>query len=245
MPDPISLSIAVAAAIVGGFVRGYSGFAGPMIMLPAMTLLFGPVTAVVTILLVDLVGNVVLLPDSVRQVSWRAATPLILGTVISVPFGSYLLLASDPHLMKLAIVYAVIGIALVMLFGWRYRRALGTGPLFAVGVLGGGFLSAAYIGAIVPIFLYAGPDSASRSRANIIIWAFAGAVLIAAAYVYGGAVTNVELLRAAILAPFYLGAIFLGSRLFRGIDEALFRRSVLIILICGSIAGMMFSEGGS
>ncbi|NKB59669.1 MAG: TSUP family transporter [Alphaproteobacteria bacterium] len=240
MPDPISLSIAVAAAIVGGVVRGYAGFAGPMIMLPVMTILFGPVTAVVTILLVDLIGNVVLVPDSFHHVSRRVAIPLILGTAVSIPFGSYLLLVADPQIMKQAIIFAVIGISVVLLFGWRYERVLGTMPLFGVGALAGGFLSAAYIGAIVPIFLYAGPDAARKSRANIIIWAFVGAIMIVAALWYGGAVTSVELWRALLLAPFYLIAIFLGSRLFRGVDEALFRRTVLILLICGSVVGVVF-----
>jgi uncharacterized membrane protein YfcA len=238
MFDPIYL--AIAAATVGGVVRGYSGFAGPMIMLPVLTILFGPVTAVITILLVDIVGNLVLVPDSFRQVSWRVVTPLILGTLVAIPFGSYLLLAVDAAIMKQAIIFAVIGISLVLLFGWRYTRALNTGLLFGVGALSGGFLSAAYIGAIVPIFLYAGPESAGRSRANIIIWVFVSSLLIAAAFTYRGAITEVELLRASILAPFYLCAVFLGSRMFRGVDETLFRRTVLIILICGSIGGVLF-----
>lgn len=238
MPDPIYL--AIAAAAVGGIVRGYSGFAGPMIMLPVLTILFGPVAAVITILLVDIVGNLLLVPDSIRQVSWRIAAPLILGTLVAIPFGSYLLLAVDAAIMKQVIIFAVIGISALLLFGWRYTRPLNSGLLLGVGVFSGGFLSAAYIGAIVPIFLYAGPESAHQSRANIIIWAFLSSLFIAAAFVYRGAITESELQRAAILAPFYLGAIFVGSRMFRGVDEILFRRTVLIILIFGSIGGVLF-----
>ncbi len=221
-------------------MRGYAGFAGPMIMLPVMAILFGPVSAVVTIILIDLIGNVVLLPDSFRQITWRVARPLILGTAACVPFGSYLLLVADPQIMKQGIIVAVIGVSMLLLFGWRYRRTLGAAPLFCVGVLAGGFLSAAFIGAIVPIFLYAGPDSAAKSRANIIIWAFTGTLMTIAALIYGGAVSEEELWRALILAPFYLAAIFAGTRLFRGIDETLFRRTVLIFLICGSVAGIVF-----
>ncbi len=240
MVDPLSLSIAAAAAIVGGAVRGYAGFAGPMIMLPAMTILFGPVSAVTTVLLVDLVGNLVLVPSSARDVSWRVAIPLILGSVVCMPFGGYLLLVADPSIMKQAIIYAIIAISMVMLFGWRYQRALGRGALFGVGVISGGFLSAAYIGAIAPIFLYAGPEPASNSRANTIMWAFVSSAILCVGFVVGGVITETELLRAAILAPFYLAAIFAGSRLYLGIDETLFRRTVLLILIGGSIVGIAF-----
>ncbi len=179
MPDLLSLSIAIAATVVGGIVRGYSGFAGPMIMLPVLTILFGPVTAVVTIMLVDLAGVVVLVPEAFREGSRRVSIPLILGTLACMPFGSYLLLAADPAIMKDLIIYAVIGTAVALLFGWRYRRPLGLAALLGVGVVSGGFLSAAYIGAIAPLFLYAGPDSARRSRANIILWSFfSGLVLV-------------------------------------------------------------------
>ena len=240
MPEPLTFAIAILAAVVGGFVRGYTGFAGPLIMLPVLTLLYGPVSMVVTILLVDLVGNLVLVPDAVRHATVRVSAPLILGTVVDVPFGSTLLLVADPDLMKHAIVVAVIGVSVALLFGWRYARELGPGALFGVGVMGGGFLSAAYIGAIVPLFLYAGPDSAGASRANTIVWAFVGALTIVAALAYGGGVTETELRRAGLLAPFYLGAIYAGSRLFRGVDETLFRRTVLILLIVGSGVGVVF-----
>ena len=240
MPDPLFLSIAIAATIVGGIVRGYAGFAGPMIMLPVLTILFGPVTAVVTILLVDMAGVVVLVPEALRRGSRRVSVPLILGTLTCMPFGSYLLLVADPAIMKNFIIIAVIGVATAMLFGWRYVKPLGPAALTGVGVLSGGFLSAAYIGAIAPLFLFAGPDSAQNSRANIILWSFFSGLVLVATLVFGGAVTEVELWRALTLMPFYFGAIYAGSRLVRGIDELLFRRTVLGILIAGSVVGVVF-----
>lgn len=221
-------------------MRGYAGCAGPLIMLPVLTILFGPVTAVVTILLVDIAGVVMLVPDALRRGSRRVSLPLIMGTLACMPFGSYLLLVADPAIMKDIIIYAVIAAAAAMLFGWRYARPLGPVALTGVGVLSGGFLSAAYIGAIAPLFLYAGPDSAQASRANVILWSFFSGLFLVAALVYGGAVTEVELWRALILMPFYFAAIYGGSKLFLGIDELLFRRTVLSILIAGSVVGVVF-----
>ena len=240
MPDPLSISIAIAASIVGGVVRGYTGFAGPLIMLPVLTILFGPVTAVVTILLVDIAGIFILVPEAMRQGSRRVSVPLILGTLACMPFGSYLLLVADPAIMKNVIIGAVIAAAVAMLIGWRYTRPLGPIALTGVGVLSGGFFSAAYIGAIAPLFLYAGPDSAQASRANTILWGFFSGVVLIATLVYSGAVTEAELWRALTLMPFYFAAIYTGGRLVRGIDELLFRRTVLIILILGSVVGVVF-----
>ncbi len=242
MFDPPSLFLAAVATCVGGGVRGFTGFAGPMIMLPVMILLFGPVAGVVTVLLVDLTCNLTLVPEATRHVAWRVAAPLIAGTIVTIPLGSYVLLAVDSTIMTQAIIAAVVAISVVMLFGWRYRRVLNAFQLTGIGALSGALLSSAYIGAIVPIVLYAGPEAAARSRANVIIWAFVGAILVAATLSYGGAITQAELWRAAILAPIYLVSTFCGSRIFRGIDETLFRRTVLIILICASIGGLVFSD---
>ena len=240
MLDLFPLSIAIAATIIGGVVRGYSGFAGALIMLPVLTVLFGPVTTVVTVLLVDMTGICLLVPEALRRGSRRVTLPLILGTLIAMPFGSYLLLVADPAIMKNVIIYAVIGAATAMLFGWRYARPLGPLALTGVGVLSGGFLSAAYIGPIVALFLYAGPDSAKASRANAILWSFFSGLVLVATLVFSEAVTEVELWRSLILIPFYLGAIYVGSRLVHGIDELLFRRTVLGILILGSGVGVLF-----
>lgn len=241
MFDPLSLLLAAVATCVGGVVRGLTGFGGPLIMVPVMTLLFGPVAGVVTVLLVDLTCNLTLVPEAARQVAWRVAAPLIAGTIVTIPLGSYVLLAVDPTIMKQAIIAAVVASSVVMLFGWRYRRVLNAFQLTGIGALSGALLSSAYIGAIVPIVLYAGPDAAARSRANIIMWVFVAAILLAAALSYGGGITRAELWRAATLAPIYLVSTFFGSRLFRRIDETLFRRTVLIVLICLSIGGLVFS----
>ncbi|MBI08575.1 MAG: hypothetical protein CMM55_03545 [Rhodospirillaceae bacterium] len=240
MPDPISLSIALAAAIVGGVVRGYSGFAGALIMLPVLTILFGPVTGIVTVLLVDMAGICLLMPEALRRGSMRISLPLILGSLVAIPFGSYLLLIADPEIMKKVIIYAVIGAATAMLFGWRYVRPLGPLALAGVGLISGGFLSAAYVGAIVALVLYAGPDNAKASRANAILWSFFSGWVLVAILIFSGVVTETELWRVFILSPFYFGAIYAGSRLVRGIDEILFRRTVLGILIIGSVVGVVF-----
>ena len=130
------------------------------------------------------------MPEATRRVAWRVVAPLIAGTIVTVPLGSYVLLVVDSTIMKQAIIAAVVAISVVMLFGWRYRRVLNAFQLTGVGALSGALLSSAFIGAVVPIFLYAGPDAAARSRANVIIWAFVSGLLVTATLSYGGAITK-------------------------------------------------------
>ena len=53
--------------------------------------------------------------------------------------------------------------------------------------------------------------------------------------------TRAELWRAAIPAPIYMVSTFCGSRLFQGFNETLFRRAVLIVVICVSISGLVIT----
>ena len=111
MFEPPSLFLAAVVTCVGGAVRGFTEFAGPMMLLPVMTLLFGPVAGVVTVLLVNLKRNLILVPEATRAELWRAAIPAPIY-MVSTFCGSRLFQGFNETLFRRAVLIVVICVSI-------------------------------------------------------------------------------------------------------------------------------------
>jgi uncharacterized membrane protein YfcA len=224
---------------VAGLVRGTTGFAGPLIMVPVLGFFYSPASAVAISTLVDLSSNVSLLGDALRQASRITVASLICGALITIPFGGYALLAFDATVIART-MYAVVGFfSLVLLSGWRYKKVLSPKQYFGVGAASGVILGATSFGVAVLPFLYSGTDTAARGRANFILWALFCALIGFAIVAVGGRVGAPELWRALVLIPIYVAGTYLGNRVAKRIDDALLRRIVLVVLLATAVAGLI------
>ena len=96
----IDLAYAAAIALTAGVIKGFAGFGGGMFMVPLLSVLYGPVEAVIMILLLEAPANVALLPRALRDTDWPLAAPLAVATLVSIPIGTYVLVSSDADLLR-------------------------------------------------------------------------------------------------------------------------------------------------
>ena len=239
MTNLSALAIIAPIIFLAGLVRGITGFAGPLIMVPLLSFFYNPVSAIATSTLVDLSSNASLLQDALRQASRVTVLSLIGGALITVPLGGYALLAFDASIIA-RVLYAVVGFAsIVLLFGWRYKKQLSATQFFGVGAASGVILGATSFGVTVMPFLYSGVNSAAHGRANFILWALFCALVGFTIVLVGGHVGANELWRAVILIPFYVAGSYVGNRYSMSINDEILRRIVLVVLLSTSIAGLV------
>jgi uncharacterized membrane protein YfcA len=234
------MEVAFLAAVIfaAGVVRGITGFAGPLIMVPVLGFFYSPVSAIATSTLVDLSSNVSLLPGAVREAAPKSVGGLVAGALVTVPLGGYALLALDASTIAAAL-YAVVGaFSLVLLSGWRYPHLLSPAQFAVVGAGSGVILGATSFGIAAMPFLLAGPETTLRGRANFILWAFFCALVGFAVVLAGRRVAVADLSRAALLIPFYLAGTFAGNRYAHRIDDARLRKIVLVVLVAVAVAGL-------
>lgn len=229
-----------AIALFAGAVRGFTGFGGPAIMIVVLTQFYSPASVLAMVMMIDFVSNVRLVPTSFRDISWRTAGPLTAASVAAIPIGLYALLAVDPMVMKRVIAAVVALSALALLAGWRYRRPATVAALIVVGGLAGMVLGATYIALVAMVFLYAGPEPATTNRANGIFWAFVAGIVMIGVLCVTGDIVWADMWRAAMLGVVYLFAANFGIWVFRGVDEQVFRRFVVWLLIGLSAIGILF-----
>lgn len=234
------LALAIAAALVGGALRGFSGFGGAIFMVPTLSLIYDPTTAVVIVLLSGTAGSVQLMPSATREARWREILPIVLAAAIANPVGTHALLAAEPETVRRGIGVFVLASAFIMMRGWAWRWnrpmtlsiAVGGASGFITGIGGMG-------GALPTLYLIAAPFPAAVIRSNLIL-------IIGPFNVFGlfflwlnDAVTVDILLKSAFVVPVYLLAIWVGSHAFRRSSESFYRRAALWLLIAVGIGAVI------
>ena len=240
VPDSWTMYAVLAPmATLAGFIRGFAGFGGLLLLLPTLNLYMPPTASVPVVMWIDLLANVRLLPEGRRHARSEVVTPLTLGTVAAMPLGVWLLVMVEPAPMKRVINAAILVAALVLLSGWRYRGVIAAWSWAAVGALTGLVMGATSIAVTAALFLNAGTQPPQEARANFIVWVFlATVVLIALLALTVGLATPLMWL-IAVLAPLYLIGSVLGSHVNSRAPEHIVRRFVLGLVIVGSLVGLL------
>lgn len=237
--DAILLLAGLGSALAG-FVRGYSGFGSGMILVPVLTLLYDPQFAVVSVVMLELIASAQMLPGVFGQCHWRSVIPMSLSSVVAVPLGTLLLVNLDAETMRQGI--ALVLLASVLIIASRSRSKVKHSNNRTAALITGassGVISGATSLGGPPVILYylSGNLSVSVTRASIVVFLVATALVTLMTYITHEIVTKEVLQFTAWLAPIFIISIFLGKRLFGKTSEAVFRAGTLMLL--GSVGLFM------
>ncbi len=232
---------AAAVVMLAGFMRGVTGFGGAMLMAPPLSLLLGPVPAVVIALILETSAALVMFPDALPKSKLRTLAYLTVPAVFTVPIGGYLLLTIDPVIARKMIAGVVVVFSLLLLSGVRYSGSPRATTSLVLGSVVGVLLGATSVGA-PPVILYllSGPDPQVVTRANLTVFVTAISVVGLIMLVIAGAATPpIWLLAAMMTAPFLL-ATWLGGQAFKKLSDVAVRRVALCMMLVMGAIGLAF-----
>lgn len=230
-------ALLIVATIVGGFIRGYSGFGGPMVILPVLNLFYPPALSIWIMALVDLAPNAYLIPTARQHARSRIYVPLTLGSLLTMALGVQALIYLDALTMRRVICIAIIAACGLLMTGWLFRGQLRAGSWFAVGAASGLVLGACMIAVVTSVFLNAASRDSEHNRANFIVWAFFTGVALIVLLWYHEVIsmTGQYGVMIAMAAAYFVGCV--GGTLLLRRFEATWARPLtlmLIILVAGS-----------
>ena len=235
---PWEAALVVAAALLGGTIRGFAGFGSALVVAPILSIVVGPRVAVPSVILMMAISTFQLMPGALRDVAWPRVLQMGLAACVGVPFGVYALVTVDPDFMRRFIAAVVVVFSLAMLVGWRYRGTPSPSLAMGVGGLGGVLSGAASVGGPPVIaFLLAGPDRAAANRAAIIFYFFFSQTVALALYWVEGVIVLQVIWLTLLMLPAQIIGIWIGARLFPIASEEIYRRVALgFLLAIGLVA---------
>ena len=231
------LLLAAAVFIVGGFLRGFIGFGSALVVVPVLSLAYGPRVGVAAFTVVEVAAIVRLLPDAVRHADRRTTLPLIATIVLAAPLGTWALANIDVRLMKGVISGTVLAMVALIALNWRFRQAARMPVVLAAGALSGLIQGSTGVGGppVVALFL-SRPDPPDTIRGNIL--AGLGSLGLIVVVVYGtfGLLTPLVLWLGVLAMPPYLIAIGLGARYYSREGNRFYRSAALVVLSAIALA---------
>jgi uncharacterized protein len=244
----LALALLALVCAFAGFVRGLSGFGGPMIAIPALQMVFAPKTSLFVALAADLVANIRLVPDALKHARWDELRPLLIGGLLGLPVGQTLVHIADPALARQTMLIVVVVSVGLLMVGWRWAKPLGPPGLGMTGIAGGVSLGLSGILLIVSVLLQADRGSPQQSRAQFVIFAFLATALAVPALVmteffagrWDEAVRSVTP-PAIVLIPSYVAGVAVGISRYGTLDEPALRRWTLRLAMSLAILGLMIA----
>lgn len=239
LPDPAAMAIVLAGALIAGFTTGFAGFGTGLV---ASGLWFHALPAPMVpplVALASVAAQLMGLAAVRRSFEWARALPYLTGGVIGLPFGVLALGLASPELLKLTVggflaLYAasqLIGLARTQIGNWGGRTADG-----AVGIAGGWLGGFAGLSGALPLVwlqMRGGPTAQQRATYqpfNLIVLSLASLGMALT-----GSLDRQVATVALLCLPATLGGAWIGVRLYAKVDDTLFRRVVLLLLLVSGV----------
>ncbi len=247
IPPDVSGRAAVALcliALVSGLARGFSGFGSALIFMPLASSIAAPRLVAALLLIIDTVGAAPLLPPAWKQANRRATAIIVLGALVGVPVGTYLLTKLDPVTTRWIISGFVAALLALLLSGWRYRGNDHAALSVGIGALSGFCSGLAQTGGPPIVGYWLGrPVSSVVARANILLFFGASDFFSVVSYAVSGLITSDAIKFSLVIGPVYAIAIKVGASLFGRASEALFRGICYALIAAAVIIGLPALDG--
>ena len=236
---PLELPIFLLATFAGALVAGLSGFAFGLVAASIWLYILSPLQSATLIVAFGLIVQGYSVWKLRHALDWKKLWPFIVGAAIGVPVGVTVLTWSNP-----AIVRAGVGVFLVLYSLYAFFRP----PLKPI--KGGGAIADASVGFLngmlggmtglagILVTIWSGLRGWPKDQQRTIFQPVAVAIFLMSALWLGakGAITPDTIKLFAAGLPVLIAGTWLGLKLYGRLDEASFRKVVLVLLF---VSGMV------
>jgi len=240
MDAPIAWIIVGAAT--AGFVQGLTGFGFGLVAMSFWAWVLDPKLAAVLAVFGALTGQVLAAFTVRRGFDWKRVGPFVLGGLLGLPIGLWLLPQLDAVRFRAGIGALLALWCPLMLFSarlpaLRFGRRWADALADAIAGACGGFMGplGGFTGAIPTLWCTLKAMERDAQRAVIQNFNLAMLATTMATYLAGGIVTKPMLPLMAVVAPALVLPALLGMKVYVGISPQAFRQVVLTLLTASGL----------
>lgn len=231
--------IILAACLVAGLVRGFSGFGTSMILIPVIAAVYSPQTAVALVFLIDATAALPVVIPELRRVEWKSLLPGLIGFLAILPLGLAVLKFGDPVALRWALAALIMVSVAVLWSGWRYHGPRSPAVDVAVGGVAGFTGGACGLpGPPAIVYWMAAQLKAATVRANTMVFLYLTDCALGAGLILADILTMDGVIKGIGAMPFYLAGLLIGARSFGMASETGYRRIAFLIILIAAITSL-------
>lgn len=240
--DGMFLILAVTV-LVAGFARGLSGFGTGLIVAPVAGALYGPKAAFVILVIIDSLPTIPVTIPALRIAVWRDVLPAVVGLMLFIPVGVYILTIADPVVLRWFICIAILLCAAALWRGWRYRGERTPPKSFGVGAMAGVLSGVAQIpGPPVLVYWLASPLPSAIIRANLLSLFFISELMSLATAWTSGLFEAPVVAIALAATPVYFVGLLAGWVAHGRTSDAHYRQITLSLVVLSALLALPWSD---
>lgn len=233
------LGLFLTGAGLAGFVSGLVGFAFALVAAPLWLRVLDPLEVIALVVCFGVLTQGYALWNMRREIDYLPSLPFILGGVVGVPLGVWIVRQIDPHAFQVA-----VGIFMIAYTGFLLARpdvgriTRGGRPAdcavgFVSGVLGG---MTGFSGPIVTLWCALRPWNKYEQRQAYQPYLLVMHLTTIASLATAGTLTRQTGELFLIGTPLVVAGLWAGFRLYRRIDDQAYRRIVLWLLLASGVS---------
>ena len=235
----LDIALFVAGAFAAAFVTGLAGFAFGIVAAAVWLHFLPPAQTAVLIVVFGLIVQGVSVWKLRKALNWRRLMPFLIGGAIGVPIGAELLRWVSPASLRMAVGAILVLFSLYSLIRPKLADASRAGAAAdgAVGVVNGVIGGATGLAGIAGV-IWSGMRGWSPPEQRAVFQPSGVAVFLTTALWFGsaGMIGTDTLTLFLIGLPALAVGTWAGLKLFGKIDDAAFRRIVLVLLLISGVS---------
>jgi uncharacterized membrane protein YfcA len=226
-------------SLIGGVVRGYSGFGGALIVVPLAAMAMGPQIAVPMFYLFDLGSATPYGYRALPKCKWSQILPMLAGHLALLPVGTWMLTSLDPTALRWAMEVCVASMLVLLISGWRYTGRPNPVASLGVGAFAGTLGAATGISGPPIIAYWLGQkENAVAIRTNIMAYYALSSTATDLLFLWRGLFTWQVFLYAIIIWPAYALGLWGGAKVFHRSSDRAFRISAYVLIAISAVLSM-------
>jgi uncharacterized protein len=226
------------ATYFGGLTSGLSGFAMGLVVSGVWLHILSPQQSALLIVLCGLVTQGSGIWRVRHAINWWDVWPYIIGGALGIPIGIALVTTVDPGTIRLGIGVLLLAYSLYSLLRPAFKLPKASIPAdLGVGVINGligGLTGLGGIAVTVWCQLRGGKKDELRAIFQPVL--FATFVMTTVSFAVAGAFTIETLKLYALSLPVLIAGIWSGFGLYGTLDDAAFRKVILVLLLASGVA---------
>jgi uncharacterized membrane protein YfcA len=239
---PFELPIFLIATFAGALVAGLSGFAFGLIVSSIWLFILNPLQTATLIIAFGLIVQGYSVWKLRGALDWRKLWPFVLGAALGVPVGVGILTWANPANVRMGVGAFLVLYSLYALFRPAINPVTAGGGAADAGV---GFLNGVFGGitglAGILVTIWCGLRGWPKDVQRTVFQPVAVATFVMSALWIGAksAITADTIKLFLIGLPALFAGTWLGLKLFGRLNEAMFRKVVLVLLLASGVALMV------